>query len=89
MGQSPSTSVAGFTGNREKWLRSDGGARVRRVPGMPKSCPRCGPFPAFLIPLTPLPGFPRSRNILATDRITLHLALGCHLGFKSRPDDDL
>ena len=32
------TSVAGFTGKREKWLRSDGGAR--RVLGMPKLCPR-------------------------------------------------
>ena len=38
MGRSPSTSVAGFTGKREKWLRNDGGAR--RVPGMPKPCPR-------------------------------------------------
>ena len=38
MGRSPSTSVAGFTGKREKWLRSNGGAR--RVPGMPKPCPR-------------------------------------------------
>ena len=34
-GRSPSTSVAGVIGKREKWLRSDGGAR--RVPGISNS----------------------------------------------------
>ena len=35
--------MAGFTGKREKWLRSDGGAR--RVPGMPKWYPRVTKWP--------------------------------------------
>ena len=38
MRQSPSTSVVGFTGNRETWLRNDGGAR--QVLGVPKPYPR-------------------------------------------------
>ena len=48
------------------------------------------PFPAFLIPVGPrFVGFLRSWNILVSNRIILHLVLASHLGFKSRPNDDL
>ena len=42
-GRSLNTFVAGFTVKREKWLRSDGGAR--RVPGMPTWCPQVTKWP--------------------------------------------
>ena len=66
-GRSPSTSVAGFTGKRQKWLRSGG---ARRVPGMPKTHPRVAKW-ICVRPRCP-PRIPMARGGVA-------VAIGNHL----------